>query len=182
MFDPSNGDLTDDLPLHLPPEALKQLIRALVRRYIHRRSPGLARAIVRCGEALSLHPALRDRPDELNAFCRLTWHWRMLADLRRGIIEGCNGELIRHDGGLEDSRKRHGPLLASADAVICPADCVSHDAYRRTKRFRKRFNKPCVLIERSGIGAFAAALSLLAPAGNSEPGPTALGDPARQPA
>lgn len=80
----------------------------------------------------------------------------------RDLVQRCNGELIRHDGGLEDSRKRLEALLASADAVVCPADCVSHDAYLRTKRYCKRTNKPCVLIERSGIGAFASALSNLA--------------------
>jgi len=80
----------------------------------------------------------------------------------RDLVQRCNGELMRHDGGLEDSRKRLEALLASADAVVCPADYVSHDAYLRTKRYCKRTNKPCVLIERSGIGAFANALSHLA--------------------
>ncbi|MCF7992817.1 MAG: ATP dependent RNA helicase [Thiohalocapsa sp.] len=67
------------LPVHLPPEAIKQRIRGLVRRYVHRRSPQLARAIVYHGEALCLHPALHDEPEQLAAFCRLTRHWRMLA-------------------------------------------------------------------------------------------------------
>jgi len=80
----------------------------------------------------------------------------------RDLVQRCNGELIRHDGGLEDNRQRLEALLARADAVVCPADCVSHDAYLRTKRYCKRLAKPCVLIDRSGIGAFAAALSQLA--------------------
>lgn len=46
--------------------------------------------------------------------------------------------------------------------MLCPADCVSHDAYQRAKRHCKRLAKPCVLIERSGISAFARALSDLA--------------------
>lgn len=80
----------------------------------------------------------------------------------RDLVKRCNGELIRHDGGLEESRLRLESLLASADAVVCPADCVSHDAYLRAKRFCKRMAKPCVLIERSGISAFAKALCNLA--------------------
>jgi hypothetical protein len=88
----------------------------------------------------------------------------------RSLVERCNGELLRHDGGLEDNRARLEALLASADAVICPLDSVSHDASLRTKRFCKRHAKPCVLLKRSGIGAFAMALSQLtaaqaAPAG-----------------
>jgi hypothetical protein len=82
----------------------------------------------------------------------------------RDLVQRCNGRLIRHDGGLEDSRQRLEALLSSADAVVCPADCVSHDAYLRTKRYCKRNDKPCVLLERSGVGAFAKALSQLATA------------------
>lgn len=88
----------------------------------------------------------------------------------RSLVKRCNGELLRHDGGLEDNRARLEALLASADAVICPLDSVSHDASLRTKRFCKRHAEPCVLLKRSGVGAFALALSQLtaaqaAPAG-----------------
>jgi hypothetical protein len=87
----------------------------------------------------------------------------------RTLVERCNGELVRHDGGLEDNRARLESLLASADAVICPLDCVSHDASQRTKRFCKRHLKPCVMLKRSGVGAFALALTQLT-AARSVPG------------
>ncbi|ESQ17270.1 MAG: hypothetical protein N838_23805 [Thiohalocapsa sp. PB-PSB1] len=79
----------------------------------------------------------------------------------RTLVERCNGELMRHDDGLEDSRMRLETLLASADVVVCPSDSVSHDTCLRTKRFCKQHYKPCVLLQRSGIGAFAQALSQL---------------------
>lgn len=85
-----------------------------------------------------------------------------LAPRYRDLVQRCNGELIRHDGGLEDSQQRLEAVLASADAVICPADAVSHNAYSRTKRFCKRMGKPCVLVPRSSLGAFAQALTALA--------------------
>ena len=85
-----------------------------------------------------------------------------LAAHYRDLVQRCNGELIRHDGGMEESRQRLDAMLASADAVVCPADHVSHDAYRRAKRFCKRTAKPCVLLERSGIDTFARALAELA--------------------
>ncbi len=90
----------------------------------------------------------------------------------RAIVQRCNGELLRHDGGLEDNRARLEALLASADAVICPLDSVSHDASLRTKRFCKRHGKPCVMLRGSGIGAFALALSQVSTAAHSfgEPG------------
>lgn len=85
-----------------------------------------------------------------------------LASRYRELVGRCNGELIRHDGGLEDSPQRLEAVLARADAVICPADAVSHNAYARTKRFCKRTGKPCVLVSRSSVGAFAQALTALA--------------------
>jgi hypothetical protein len=71
--------LAEDLPLHLPAETLKRHTAALVRRYVQRRSPQLARAIARHSGALALHPALRDQPEQCRAFCDLNRHWRLLA-------------------------------------------------------------------------------------------------------
>lgn len=96
-----------------------------------------------------------------------------LAARYRELVERCNGELIRHDGGLEDNPQRLQALLASADAVVCPSDAVSHEAYTRTKRYCKRMGKPCVLTPRSGVGAFAEALSAVAEAFEPAPSDTA---------
>ncbi|WP_201247022.1 DUF2325 domain-containing protein [Halochromatium salexigens] len=100
-----------------------------------------------------------------------------LASRYRDLVQRCNGEMIRHDGGLEDSQQRLQAALASADAVICPADAVSHNAYSRTKRFCKRMGKPCVLVPRSSVGAFAEALTALAdpPHQQALQGPVSLG-------
>ncbi|GAB6041383.1 DUF2325 domain-containing protein [Endothiovibrio diazotrophicus] len=86
---------------------------------------------------------------------RLTPHYRAL-------VEGQNGRFLHHDGGLEESAGRLQGLLASADVVICPADCVSHDAYYRVKGFCKRTGKPCLMLDGSGISSFARALDGLA--------------------
>jgi len=80
----------------------------------------------------------------------------------RSLVERYNGELIHHDGGLEDSRQRLDSLLCAADVVVCPADCVSHDAYLKAKRYCKRTAKPCVLLKSSGVASFAQALEQVA--------------------
>ncbi len=100
-----------------------------------------------------------------------------LAPRYRDLVQRCNGEMIRHDGGLEDSQQRLQAALASADAVICPADAVSHNAYSRTKRFCKRMGTPCVLVPRSSVGAFAEALTALVeqPHRQALQGPVSLG-------
>lgn len=83
----------------------------------------------------------------------------------RALVARLNGRFERHDGGLEDSRQRLEAMLAAADAVVCPVDCVSHDAYYRVKRFCRRHGKPCVLLSGSGLSAFARALERVAGGG-----------------
>lgn len=85
-----------------------------------------------------------------------------LADHYRALVERSNGRFVHHDGGLEDNPKRLQTLLSAADAVICPADNVSHGAYYVVKRLCKQYGKPCVLLRRSGLSTFARGLAELA--------------------
>lgn len=85
-----------------------------------------------------------------------------LADQYRALVERSNGRFIHHDGGIEDNPKRLQSLLSTADAVICPADNVSHGAYYVVKRLCKQYGKPCVLLNRSGLSTFARGLAELA--------------------
>ncbi|MDD5391285.1 MAG: DUF2325 domain-containing protein [Gallionellaceae bacterium] len=85
-----------------------------------------------------------------------------LADHYRSLVERSNGRFVHHDGGLEDNPKRLQILLCAADAVICPADNVSHGAYYVVKRLCKQYGKPCVLLKRSGLSTFARGLAELA--------------------
>ncbi|MDD5328519.1 MAG: DUF2325 domain-containing protein [Sulfuricella sp.] len=84
-----------------------------------------------------------------------------LAEHYRQLVERSNGRFVHHDGGLEDSRKRLPAMLAAADAVICPADNVSHAAYYAVKRLCKQYGKPCVLLNNSGLSSFARGLAAL---------------------
>lgn len=79
MSDLDLQTLADDLTLQLPTETLKRRIRALVRSYVDRRSPEIAQAVAMHVRALVLHPAVRDQPEQLHGYCRLSWHWRLLA-------------------------------------------------------------------------------------------------------
>lgn len=95
-------------------------------------------------------------------------------DHYREMVARCNGEFDHHDGGIEDKPQRLNALLSSADVVICAIDCVSHDAYYRSKRFCKRFAKPCVLLRSSGVSTFARALEQVLVQGQDglrKPGP-----------
>ena len=80
----------------------------------------------------------------------------------RALIRRSNGELIHHDGGVDDSAGRLGSILGQADAVLCPVDCVSHGACLRAKRFCKRTAKPFVPLRSAGLSSFVGGLRLVA--------------------
>lgn len=76
----------------------------------------------------------------------------------RQIIEECGGRFIHHDGGKEEHRTRLGALLSQADAVICPVNCVSHDACLRAKRLCKHQTKPFIAIRSASLAALTVGL------------------------
>lgn len=80
----------------------------------------------------------------------------------RSLTERMGAELTVHDGGREAAMARLPELLAQADAVLCPTDCVSHAAYHQVKRYCKQLGKPCVLLRASGLASFAEGLRRLA--------------------
>ena len=85
-----------------------------------------------------------------------------LADHYQALIERCNGRFAFHDGGLEHRTQRLHALLARADAVIVPADHVSHSAYYEVKRTCKQLGKPCVMLPNAGLTSLARGLRMLA--------------------
>ena len=76
----------------------------------------------------------------------------------RSLIRRSNGELIHHDGGVDDSTGRLGRVLGQADAVLCPVDCVSHGACLHAKQFCKRAAKPFVPLRSAGLSSFVNGL------------------------
>lgn len=80
----------------------------------------------------------------------------------RALIGRSNGCFAHHDGGMEDNQNRLETMLAAADVVVCVTEFVSHDAYRRTKRYCKRHAKPHALLANAGLGSFSRALTELA--------------------
>ena len=80
----------------------------------------------------------------------------------RALVERAGGVFEWHDGGREEAVSRLPDLLDRQDAVICPADCVSHSAYYQLKRYCKLSGTPCLMLKGSGLGSFAEGLRRLA--------------------
>ncbi len=72
---------------------------------------------------------------------------------------GC--EVLHHDGGVEQSPQHLQQLLSKADAVVCPVDCVSHDACAMVKRMCKSSMKPVLFARSSGLSSLASSLAAL---------------------
>lgn len=79
----------------------------------------------------------------------------------RALVESRGGTLIHHDGGMEEAPKKLESCLAQADAVVCPVDCVSHEACTTVKSFCKRALKPCYMMRTAGISSLAKTVSSL---------------------
>jgi hypothetical protein len=80
----------------------------------------------------------------------------------RDLVARRNGELLHHDGGLSESTARLTAMIHSADAVLCPVDCVSHDACLRIKRLCKRAAKRFVPLRSASLSAFIVGLQEVA--------------------
>ncbi len=68
------------------------------------------------------------------------------------------GRCILYVGGREESPQRLDALLSQVDAVLCPMDCVSHDAVNRIKRDCKRYGKHLMLLPQSSLSAFTQGI------------------------
>ena len=79
----------------------------------------------------------------------------------RSEVERRGGAFLHHDGGLEQAPQALPGMLGGVDAVLCPVDCVSHDACKRVKEACKTSNKPCMMLRSSGLSSLARSLEEL---------------------
>lgn len=82
----------------------------------------------------------------------------------RRLVETSGGNLLIYRSNSQgETRPPPLPaLLAQADMVICPVDCVNHHAFFTVKRYCRHSGKPCVLLDRSGLSTFRKGVAALA--------------------
>ncbi len=78
------------------------------------------------------------------------------------LVEQYNGHFIYHDGGREESHFKLESNLCQADAVLCPLDCISHEAMNKVKRYCKHNAKQLVMMPRASLSAFVNGLNEVA--------------------
>jgi hypothetical protein len=74
------------------------------------------------------------------------------------LAKQMNVTLLHHDGGIEDSDAILARLIARADCVLFPVDCVSHRAVSIVKRDCERAGKPFVPLRNASASAFLAGV------------------------
>jgi hypothetical protein len=105
-------------------------------------------------------PTGAEPPRQLDGSCILYVGGRcQLLPHLRARAASCNACLLHHDGGQEESLQSLGRLVDRADVVLCPIDCVSHQACLKVKALCRRGAKPFVPLRSSSATCFARALA-----------------------
>jgi Uncharacterized protein conserved in bacteria (DUF2325) len=88
---------------------------------------------------------------------------------RLGVIaERFGATVLHHDGGAQESGSLLQALLARADHVFFPVDCVSHDAALAVKRACKRRGTAYTPLQSAGLGSFLHALTRISAGDDDE--------------
>lgn len=78
------------------------------------------------------------------------------------LVEAAGGRLAIFYGDSNDSIEKLHKLLEKTDMVICPVDCVNHEAYFMVKRYCQCSGKQCALLDRSQTAVFKKGIEKLA--------------------
>jgi len=77
----------------------------------------------------------------------------------KALVRRRGGELMAHDGGLEDSTSLLPGMISAVEAVYFPVDCISHRAALRVKELCRENAKPFVPLRSASLASFLLALS-----------------------
>lgn len=78
----------------------------------------------------------------------------------KASVEARKASLLHHDGGMEQTTRSLEGMVERADIVVCPIDCISHDACLRVKSMCKQQCKPFLPLRNAGASSFHRALKM----------------------
>ncbi len=79
----------------------------------------------------------------------------------RQIIEDENAHFLSFHGSYDAPIIDLHRLLEKSDLIICPIDCIRHEAFWITKRHCERLCKPFVMLDKSRITTFYNGIRML---------------------
>jgi len=84
------------------------------------------------------------------------------AALKR-LVDVAGGELLVHDGGVEDRKGLLAAALPGADIVVFPVDCVDHDSMNTLKRICERHQIDYHPLRTASVASFVELIARLHP-------------------
>ncbi|VVD33196.1 DUF2325 domain-containing protein [Paraburkholderia dioscoreae] len=84
------------------------------------------------------------------------------AALKR-LVEAAGGDLVVHDGGVEDRKGLLAAALPGADLVVFPVDCVDHDSMNTLKRVCERHQIDYHPLRTASVASFVELMARLHP-------------------
>ncbi|ASW01114.1 DUF2325 domain-containing protein [Paraburkholderia aromaticivorans] len=84
------------------------------------------------------------------------------AALKR-LVEAAGGDLVVHDGGVEDRKGLLAAALPGADLVVFPVDCVDHDSMNTLKRVCERHRIDYHPLRTASVASFVELMARLHP-------------------
>jgi hypothetical protein len=76
----------------------------------------------------------------------------------RALIERAGGSFLHHDGGIEQGSGLLPGLVARADRIVFPVDCISHHAVAGIKRLCRQAGTPYLPLRTASLACLLAAL------------------------
>ncbi|WP_250453172.1 DUF2325 domain-containing protein [Caballeronia sp. ATUFL_M2_KS44] len=70
------------------------------------------------------------------------------------LVASAGGELIVHDGGIEDRKGLLAAVLPRADLVVFPVDCIDHDSMNTLKRICDRHQISYCPLRTASVASF----------------------------
>ena len=79
----------------------------------------------------------------------------------KALVEAAGGELIVHDGGIEDRKGLLAAALPNADVVLFPVDCIDHDSMGMLKRVCERHGVEYSPLRTASVASFVEFVARL---------------------
>ena len=91
------------------------------------------------------------------------------AALKR-LVESAGGDMVVHDGGVEDRKGLLAAALPGADLVVFPVDCVDHDSMNTLKRICERHQIDYHPLRTASVASFVELMGRLRSSDLPQPG------------
>jgi len=79
----------------------------------------------------------------------------------KALVSSAGGELVVHDGGVEDRKGLLAAALPGADLVVFPVDCIDHDSMNMLKRVCERHQVDYHPLRTASVASFIDLITRL---------------------